>query len=73
MKTEKEVEDILDRYQHHIGWISNVMQDKWDDSQMSERSAGRTVSALINDVCDLNIRRARTVIDLKPWIGDEVK
>ena len=70
MKTEKEVEDVLDMYQHHIGWISNVMQDKWDDSQMSERSAGRTVSVLINEVCDLERRRPLTIIDLKPWIDD---
>lgn len=68
MKTEKEVDDILDAYQNHLDWVSNVIQDKWDDLQMSERSAGRFFSALINEVCGLNRRRPLIIIDLKPWI-----
>jgi hypothetical protein len=37
---------------------------------ISEASAGRHFAMLINEVCDFNIRRARTVIDLKPWIEE---
>jgi hypothetical protein len=70
MKTEKEVEDVLDAYQNHLDWVSNVIQDKWDDLQMSERSAGRYVRALINKVCDFNVRRPLTIIDLKLWIEE---
>ena len=70
MNTEEQVDDISDLNQHLFRWVRNFLRDIPDDVGMSERSAGRQFKNLINDVCDLNIRRPRTVINLKPWIDE---
>jgi hypothetical protein len=74
VNTEEQVDYILEGYHHQLRWVEELLQGKSnDDMFISEASAGRHFAMLINEVCDFNIRRARTVIDLKPWIGDEVK
>ena len=70
MKTEEEMDDILDRNQYQLYWVNNVLHDKTDDSQMSEGNAGRFFAALINEVCDFERRWPLTIIDLKPWIEE---
>ena len=69
MKTEEEIDDILNRYRNQICWLRNVIQDVADDAMMSEGSAGRHFNMLINLVCGIRPKLPRTTIDLKSWMG----
>ena len=64
MKTEEQMDDILDRYDPFITWINDVIEDDFEEGITSERTAGVHFKMLINTICGIDSSSPAAVIDL---------